>query len=59
MQNIEIKRAARGAMIPMWRIAERIGVSEMTLIRWLRVELTDEKRQCITDAIEQLKQEAE
>lgn len=43
----EIKRSG----IAQWRIAAKIGVSENTLIRWLRYPLTEEKIMRIKTAI--------
>ena len=58
MENIQIRMAAREAHIPLWKIAQMIGISEPTLTRWLRVELSQEKKVRILQAIEQLKREA-
>lgn len=40
MENIQIRMAAREAHIPLWKIAQMVGISEPTLTRWLRVELS-------------------
>lgn len=58
MENIQIRMAAREAHIPLWNIAQMVGISEPTLTRWLRVELSQEKKVRILQAIEQLKREA-
>lgn len=58
MENIQIRKAAREAHIPLWKIAQMVGISEPTLTRWLRVELSQEKKVRILQAIEQLKREA-
>ena len=58
MENIHIRMAAREAHIPLWKIAQMVGISEPTLTRWLRVELSQEKKVRILQAIEQLKREA-
>ena len=54
MQNQEIKKIAKDKRVPQWRIAQKIGVSEMTLTRWLRVDLTPEKRTLIINAIDEI-----
>lgn len=56
--NDGIRRTARAAGIPYWRIALTIGVSEPTLIRWLRVPLTEDKEKRIMAAIAELAKEA-
>lgn len=58
MENIQIRMAAREAHIPLCKIAQMVGISEPTLTRWLRVELSQEKKVRILQAIEQLKREA-
>lgn len=39
--NQEIREKAKAAGIPLWRVAEALGVSEPTIIRTLRHELPD------------------
>lgn len=55
--NMDIRKAIKEAKIHHWEIAEALSVSEMTLVRWLRKELSDEKKQLILTAIEHLKEE--
>ena len=57
MENHDIRREMRANFVPMWKIAKLLGISEPTLTRWMRVELTPEKRKRILEAINQLKQE--
>lgn len=57
-ENQKVRRAARAAGIPLWRIAVTIGVSEPTLTRWLRVQLSEDKEQRIMEAIASLEREA-
>lgn len=52
--NAGIRRAARAAAVPFWKIAAAVGVSEPTLIRWLRFPLPEDKEQLIMDAISKL-----
>lgn len=52
--NNEIREQARTAGVKHWQIANAMGVSEQTLVRWLRTSLDESKRQRITAAIEQL-----
>lgn len=56
--NQKIRRAARVADVPLWRIAAQIGVSEPTLFRWLRQPLPEDKERAIMEAIKKLEQEA-
>lgn len=43
--------------IPLWRIAEKIGIHEKTLIVWLRVEIEHSKMERILSALNQVKEE--
>lgn len=56
--NDGIRRTARAANLPYWQIAQAIGISEQTLIRWLRVPLPEDKERRIMAAIAALEQEA-
>ena len=57
--NSDIKQTMKTNFVPQWKVADRLGISEMTLIRWLRKELPEGKRLQIMQAIEQLKKEQE
>jgi DNA-binding transcriptional regulator YiaG len=54
-RNTDI-REARGK-IPMWVIAERLGIHENTLRHWLRQELPHSKKSRILRVIEDIKRE--
>lgn len=54
MENEKIRKAARSAGIPLWKIAIMIGISEPTLTRWLRIPLSAEREMLIMTAIENL-----
>lgn len=57
-ENQAVRRAARSAGVPLWRVAAAIGVSEPTLTRWLRVPLPEDKEKRVMAAIATLEQEA-
>ena len=57
-ENQGVRRAARAAGVPLWRVAAAIGVSEPTLTRWLRAPLPEDKERRIMAAIAVLEQEA-
>ena len=50
--NQDIKKKIKEAGVYQYQIADILGVSETTLVRWLRYELTDEQRNMILAAIE-------
>ncbi len=54
MENKETRLAARGSGVPLWKIALRLKISEPTLTRWLRVPLSDERRERVMAAIREL-----
>lgn len=53
-ENEKIRRAARASGVPLWAAAQKIGVSEPTLTRWLRTPLPTEKEWRIMAAIQEL-----
>lgn len=55
--NERIRKAAKGAGLPLWRVAAELGVSEPTLLRWLRFPLPEDKEWQIMAAIESLERE--
>ena len=56
-ENKDVRRKARAAGIPLWKVAATLGVSEPTLTRWLRFPLTQEKEDRILAVIDQLERE--
>lgn len=57
MENNKIRVAARVAGVPFWKIAQKIGSSEPTLTRWLRMPLSAEREGIILAAIKKLEKE--
>ena len=52
--NSEIRNKAKNSNIKHWQIAAKLGVSEQTVMRWLRVPLPKEREDKILAAIEAL-----
>lgn len=52
MTNMDIRFRARVAGVPLWKIAEKMGISEPTIMRRLRKELSPEEKQKYFDAIQ-------
>ena len=44
MKNSEIKRAIKESRIMQYEIAAQMGISEYTLCKWFRKELTAEQQ---------------
>ncbi len=59
MQNLDLRKSAKAAGIPLWRIADAIGVSEPTMTRKLRHELPENEKKQLLDLIKQLAREGE
>ena len=55
--NTDIRRAARANGVPLWKLADRLGISEPTLTRWLRKELPEEQKQEFLQIIAELAKE--
>ena len=57
MENYEIRRKIKERRLYQYQIAAKLGVSECTLIRWLRTKLSPQKEKQILSAIAELEQE--
>lgn len=55
--NETVRAAAKSQGVPLWRIAVQMGVSEPTMIRWLRVPLSQEKETAILAVIDAIARE--
>lgn len=52
--NKEIRQTAKEKGVYFWQIAAEMGVSEATITRALRIELSDEKKNDILNAINRI-----
>lgn len=57
MANKEIRRTARANGVPLWKIADKLGISEPTMSRKLRHELPEEQKTKILNIINELAKE--
>lgn len=55
--NNEIREWARQNSIPLWKIADCLGISEATFFRWLRKPLDSGKQASVLSVIDKLKAE--
>ena len=55
--NSDIRNELKNANVCLWQIAAKIGVAESTFIRWMRFELSDERKQQVRDAIKDVMEE--
>ena len=54
MANEDIRKMLKARRIYIWQVAKALGVSESTLIRWMREELKTEKKKKVIEAIDSL-----
>lgn len=57
--NQDIKSTIKDAGLHQYEVADKLGVVESTFTRWLRYDLTTERRIMINDAINELIKEKE
>lgn len=55
--NLEVRDRAKECGVKHWQIAVALGISEQTLMRWLRVPLSPEKENAILEAIQSISKE--
>lgn len=55
MTNKEIEHLLKQEHIYKWMVAKKIGIHETSLVRWFREELSEERKQQVMSAIEEIK----
>ena len=55
--NQTVREMAKKAGIKHWQIAERLEISEPTIVRWLRVPLSPEREKMVIEAIQAIAKE--
>ena len=51
MCNKDLRDEMRIANVRQWEVADAIGISEMTMVKWLRRELGDTKKAIVREGI--------
>lgn len=54
MRNKDIRDYIKQKNIPMWRVAERLGVADSSFSRMLRYEISEEKKSQIKAIADEL-----
>ena len=54
--NKDLRLLMKQAGLPLWRVAKSMGISEITLSRWLRVEVEPLRKAMILNGIEKAKE---
>ncbi len=57
MYNVDVRRTAAGNGIRLWQIADALGISDCSLSRKLRKELSAEEKAAVFAIIRNLSQE--
>lgn len=57
MNNSDVRMAAKNAGVFLYQIAAAMGISEPTMTRKLRFELSDKEKSIMFNVIEQIKTE--
>ena len=52
--NASLRKRLKSRNIPLWQLGQYIGVSEITVVRWFRIELDDEHKRMIEQAIDEI-----
>jgi len=59
LSNIEIRDILRKKRIFNYEVAQELGITEFTFCRWLRDELSDERKMLVLEAISKIVVERE
>jgi hypothetical protein len=49
--NQELRQKLRVNGIPLWKVAREVGVTECTIVRWFREELSGERLKRVENAV--------
>lgn len=52
--NGRLRETMRAKNVPLWKLARELGVHEITLQRWLRLELDKEHSERVYDALNKI-----
>lgn len=57
MTNIEVKKSLKALELPLWRLAQALGIHHQTLLYWLHDDdIPTERAERIEKALEELRQ---
>ena len=59
MNNLDIRKAIETSNFKYWQVANKLGMTDGNFSRMLRIELTDEGKDRVLNAINELKEERE
>ena len=56
MCNEDLRKEFKIANVRQWEVADAIGISEITMVKWLRKELDDERKAIVRKGIAAVKE---
>lgn len=56
MSNEDLRKEFKIANVRQWEVADAIGISEITMVKWLRKELDDERKAMVRKGIAVVKE---
>lgn len=57
MKNKEVRTRIKQARLMNWEVAEKVGISDSRFSVWLRTPLSDERKERVLKAIDELTKE--
>lgn len=54
MKKSDVQKGLRESRRKQWELAQEIGISEFTIIRWLRDPISEEHAKRITEGLQRL-----
>lgn len=54
MENVNLRNQAKEEGVRFWQIGDELGVSEMSIVRWMRKPLPEDKEAQIRAAIQRI-----
>ena len=57
ISNADIREEIKAKGLFLWQVAAKLGVAESTFIRWMRMEMDDETKCRVREAIREIQEE--
>jgi hypothetical protein len=55
--NLDIRQQIKETGLPLWVVADRMGIADTTFSKWLRKELPEDKKAEIQQVVSELKKD--
>lgn len=57
ISNADIREEIKAKGLYLWQVAAKLGIAESTFIRWMRMEMDDETKYRVREAIREIQGE--